>query len=694
MAEFEAPLYEAGEFWGQVKRGVARLDLPVDVSDPADEASAWRAWHAYLAGRPEPTWHFDSERFGDTVRTHWPGLAGVWIEQSDLLIDGKMIYGENAVPYVPGVGLDWNANPHKTMNWGGLHYMFFMRWPIRAAMLTGEGKYVRVVADCLRSYLEQMDDIRDEAGMMGRGAKEGGFYAVWNTLAVGLKLKALGEALYALRAHPDWTVADCRAASIMIWRLARHLYAQVASQTAVEWQQQLNFIASGSGGLGGVGALLPEWEAAEGWLETGRQIQEVLLLNQVYPDGFQKEICTQYHKTVIRSFATLQMILTRRGLPSFYDTEPFRARFLAMHRFLAEILTPDGFTPAINSAVYAQDWPAFLAAGNSFFKDPVLQWHIDRGYHPQLVPVQKGGPGWGNTILNDLCVPKPEGVPVQAPGPVSRLFPDSGVAVLRDGWGSEANVLVLDFGHPEGGHAYGAQASFSAWVKGRPAALSPGSPFAYSDPDYRPWYYSTQGQNTVWIDGDDQEFWRPGQKRRIWGRMLEWRENEAETYIRISHEGYLRSKGVRHERTVLLKKGRYFLIYDVLDAAASDNSRTLRWTLRCPDGLRAASDRTVVSNGAPGVRLAPAWTEAIRDVEIGWGPSMVPLSYRPDMSAQKAQVCHVRFVQEVDAGGQARFLVLLVSGDCSDGAVHADVVDGGVVATATAWGETDRIVLK
>ena len=284
-----------------------------------------------------------------------------------------------AVPYVPGEGLDWNANPERTMNWGGIHYMFFIRWPIRAAMLTGEGKYVRAVGDCMRSYLEQMDDIRDEAGVMGRGPEAGGFYAVWNTLAIGLKLKALGEALYALRAHPDWSAADCRAVSIMIWRLARHLYGQVTSQTAVEWQQQLNFISSGSGGLGGVGALLPEWEAGEGWLETARQIQEVLLLNQVYPDGFQKEVCTQYHKTVIRSFATLQMILARRGLPSFYDTEPFRTRFLAMHRFLAEIVTPDGFTPAINSAVYAQDWPAFLAAGNSFFKDPVLQWHINRG---------------------------------------------------------------------------------------------------------------------------------------------------------------------------------------------------------------------------------------------------------------------------------------------------------------------------
>ena len=694
MSEFEAPLYVAEEFWGQLKRGVAGLDLPDDVSRPADEAAAWRIWHGYLAGRGEPTWHFDSERFADTVGRHWPGLARVWTEQSDLLIEGKMIYGEGTVDYVPGVGLDWNANPERSMSWGGIHYMFILRWPIRAAMLTGEGKYVRVVGDCVRSYLEQMDDIRDEALIMGRGEEEGGFYAVWNTLSVGLKLKALGEALYALRAHPDWTVGDCRAASIMIWRLARHLYGQVASQTAVEWQQQLNFISSGSGGLGGVGAILPEWESAEDWLETARQIQEVLLLNQVYPDGFQKEICTQYHKTVIRAFATLQMILARRGLPSFYDTEPFRTRFLEMHRFLAEIRTPDGFTPAINSAVYAQDWPAFLAAGNSYFKDPVLQWHIDRGYHPDLVPVQKGGPGWGNTILNDLCVPKPDGLTARAPAPDSRLFPDSGVAVLRDGWDGDANVLVLDFGHPEGGHAYGAQASFSAWVEGRPAALSPGSPFAYSDPDYMPWYYSTRGQNTVWIDGENQGIWRPGDKRRIWGRLIEWRDTEEETLIRVSHEGYLRSKGVRHERTVLLKKGRYFLVYDLLDAAESEDSRTLRWTLRCPDELREAGNRTVVSEGTPGLRLVPAWTEAIQSVELGWGPSMVPLSYQPDMSAQRAPVCHARLVQAVDAGGQARFLVLMASGACSDGSVTGDVVDGEVVATVTARGETHRVLLK
>ena len=192
-------------------------------------------------------------------------------------------------------------------------------------------------------------------------------------------------------------------------------------------------------------------------------------------------------------------------------------------------------------------------------------------------------------------------------------------------------------------------------MKGRPAALSPGSPFAYSDPEYKPWYVSTQGQNTVWIDGDDQEMWRPGNKRRIWGRLLDWRETESETRIKVSHDGYVRSKGVRHERTVLLRKGRYFLIYDLLDAAGSDEPRSLRWTLRCPDALREEGNRVVVSDGAPGVRLAPAWAEAIREVEIGWGSSMVPLTYRPDMSAQKAPICHARFVQDVDAGGRRVF---------------------------------------
>jgi hypothetical protein len=422
-----------------------------------------------------------------------------------------------------------------------------------------------------------------------------------------------------------------------------------------------------------------------------RQVQEVLLLNQTHPDGMQKEICTQYHGTVIRSFATVQMTLARRGLPSFYDTEPFRTRFLSMHRLLGDLLTPEGYTPAINSAVYALDWVAILASGNAFFKDGGLQWHLSRWHDPEMVPIEKGGPGWACSLIHDLCVPKPKGIRARRPRHTSKVFPESGVAVLRDGWDKTSNFLVLDFGHPEGGHAYAGQASFTAWVKGRPAALSPGSPFSYGHPDYKPWYYGTRGQNTVWVDEEDQETWRPGRKRRVWGRLLEWKDGLEETRVRVAHDGYLLSKGIRHERTVVLRKGRYFLIYDLLDGREAREAHVARWTVRCPDALREAEGRAVMSEGRPGVRVLPAWPEGIGSVEIGWGPSMVPVRYQPDMSPQQGRTCHARFVRRMAAGGTERFLMLMIPADCEDASVRGTVTEEGVEVEVTAWGEREKL---
>lgn len=677
--------FEAKVFFAGLKGDLPRIGDC--ASENWDEDRAWSAWHGYLAERKEPTWFFDSASFGNVVKKHWPGLVRVWIERSERLLAGTCPAGDMVVPYVPGKGLDWSANPQRTMSALGLHYMFFLRWPIRAAMITGDGRYVRAVADCFRSYVEQMDWVRDEGNIARRGPEEGGRYAVWNSLSIGLKLKALGEGLYALRDHPEWTAEDCRNATILIWRHADFLHRKLADQSPVEWQQELNFIASGSGGLGGVGALLPEWAEAGDWLETACQVQEVLLLNQVHADGMQKELCTQYHSTVIRSLATLQMILARRGDPSFYDTEPFRTRFLEMHRLLAGILAPDGYTPSFNSAVYGTEWMAILAAGNAFFRDPELQWHLRRWYDPETVPVQKNGPGWSCTLLHDLCVPRPKGLRSRKPRSTSQLFSASGVAVLRDSWEGDGNALFLDFGHPEGGHAYAARGSFSAWVKGKPAALSPGSPFAYSNSDYKTWYYGTRGQNTVWVDEEDQELWRPGGKRRVWGRLLDWRDDRQETRVRIAHDGYLRSKGIGHERTVLLVKEKFFLICDLLDGSGSQEDHALRWTLRCPDEMREVEGGVVESAGVPGIRLVPAWTEQIEAAEIGWGPSMVPLAYREDMSPQQGQTCHVRFVQRLARGGKARFLVLMVAGDCRDAEVGGEVTRRGVEVQVRVRGE-------
>ncbi|MBT4498055.1 MAG: hypothetical protein HOC74_10060, partial [Gemmatimonadetes bacterium] len=157
---------------------------------------------------------------------------------------------------------------------------------------------------------------------------------------------------------------------------------------------------------------------------------------------------------------------------------------------------------------------------------------------------------------------------------------------------------------------------------------------------------------------------------------------------RVVHDGYLRSKGIGHERTVLLAKGKFFLIYDLLDGSGSEENRTLRWTLRCPNKMTETEGRVVESSGDPGIRLVPAWTARIEAAEIDWGPSMVPLAYQEDMSPQQGQTCHVRFVQQLERGEKARFLVLMVAGDCGEAEVEGKVMERGVEVQVRIQGET------
>ena len=143
----------------------------------------------------------------------------------------------------------------------------------------------------------------------------------------------------------------------------------------------------------------------------------------------------------------------------------------------------------------------------------------------------------------------------------------------------------------------------------------------------------------------------------------------------------------------MLKKGRFFLVYDLLDGSESDAPHVLKWTARCLDELTQASGQ-IVSNGSPGLRLVPGFPETLRDTEIGWGPSMVPVHYQPDMSVQKRNICHARLVQDLEAREIARYVVLMVSGDCEDAAVSCKLSEGMVNLEVSAYGERHRLTLE
>ena len=51
MSDLEAGAFDAGVFFGQIRKGIAGLDIPERVEDARTERRAWEAWHGYLAGR-------------------------------------------------------------------------------------------------------------------------------------------------------------------------------------------------------------------------------------------------------------------------------------------------------------------------------------------------------------------------------------------------------------------------------------------------------------------------------------------------------------------------------------------------------------------------------------------------------------------------------------------------------------------
>ena len=54
MSEFEPPVYEAGTFWGQVKRGITGLVLPEECVG-SKERGGCLGRLACLSGRQDPT---------------------------------------------------------------------------------------------------------------------------------------------------------------------------------------------------------------------------------------------------------------------------------------------------------------------------------------------------------------------------------------------------------------------------------------------------------------------------------------------------------------------------------------------------------------------------------------------------------------------------------------------------------------
>jgi hypothetical protein len=139
---------------------------------------------------------------------------------------------------------------------------------------------------------------------------------------------------------------------------------------------------------------------------------------------------------------------------------------------------------------------------------------------------------------------------------------------MRDGWGREANYMLIDCG-PHGslscGHAHADALSFDLAVRGRTLLVDAGTYTYTGSEKERDYFRSTAAHNTLTIDGESSSVpagpfsWRETARCGLHS----WITSDRFDLFSGSHDGYERlGEPARHTRHVLFLKNDYWIVSD------------------------------------------------------------------------------------------------------------------------------------
>ncbi|HEX8336794.1 MAG TPA: alginate lyase family protein, partial [Pyrinomonadaceae bacterium] len=199
----------------------------------------------------------------------------------------------------------------------------------------------------------------------------------------------------------------------------------------------------------------------------------------------------------------------------------------------------------------------------------------------------------------------------RAAGEASRVFPDGGYYVMRDGWTNDSNYMLLDcgpHGAMNGGHAHADALSFTLAARGRTLLVDPGTCTYTGSGEWRDHFRHTSAHNALVVDGKSSSVtagtfsWETSARCEAG----EWLSRPRFDFFEGAHDGYRRLPDpVTHRRSVLFVKGDYFVIRDEADARAR-HRYGLRFHLAPGAPPQVGSGHSAVrllDPSAPGVEL-------------------------------------------------------------------------------------------
>jgi hypothetical protein len=352
-------------------------------------------------------------------------------------------------------------------------------------------------------------------------------------------------ALHQIRWHQQYLAAfESRGSSAN-----NHLIAEAAGQLAAS-------------------CAFPWFAESARWRRQSAKLLEKSLRDNTYPSGINRELASDYHGFVFELgvFATVEAAAA--GFPVSDDCWRLLAAMADGMAALVDVrLRPPRQGDSDEGRVVLLDapghnrWPALLALAAGLF-GPLAWW-------PPVTPDA------GSVLVRALAgapravVGRPEARPTR--------FADAGITIIRTDPASSPEIWCRCDGGPHGflsiaAHAHADALSVEVRCDGVDILADPGTYCYHGEPEWRSYFRSTVGHNTVEIGGRDQS---QQSGPFMWARQARTREiavSDPELEWTAEHEGYVTlNPAAVHRRSVRLDQaGQAIEITDVIEGGGHD----------------------------------------------------------------------------------------------------------------------------
>jgi hypothetical protein len=545
------------------------IDREFFGSRPVISESLWQQFYRHGTKHFFPSL---TERGEDYIELFGQANAARVIRRANDLIDGRIdLLGVKGIKI--GRNVDWHREPRSLKRSPLKHWKEFEEldqaetgdkkfiWELNrhqhfftlgvAFRLTGDERYGKLFAEHLDSWMEQ------NPPSMGVN---------WlSSLEVAMRAISWLWAFHLFRDSESFVPDTFKQALKYLYLHGRHIEKYLSKYYSP------NTHLTGEGlGLYYLGTQLPLLTRAGAWKKLGEEILINEIGNQILPDGTYFEQSTWYQRyTADFLLHYLGLKLAADGQLPDRNLDAVTSGLEALLGQMAAMQMPDGTTPLIGdddggrmlplTNAEPNDHRGTLCAGAALLSNGELAMMSDSLSEEAY---------W---ILGRSAAERFAAIEPVMPGRSSRAFPDGGYFVMRDGFSSTDNAMIIDCGDVgalAGGHGHADTLSITVAVQGRNLLVDPGTYTYHESPELRDYFRSSMAHNTLEVDGWSSS--EPGGvfawRTRADATPLNWISEDRFDLFDGSHNGYQSlASPVTHRRSVLFIRNDYWVIRDAAE---------------------------------------------------------------------------------------------------------------------------------